>query len=252
MQQFGLAGKTAIVTGGNGGIGRGLALALAAAGANICIAARNADKMAAAQADIEALGVEALSVACDVTDLDQIQSTLEQTTARFGGCDILVNNAGIGQGSAPQDLADDDWERTIATNLSSVFRFSRAVYPGFKDQGGGKIINIGSEYSIFGSPMVADYAASKGGVIQLTKSLAVAWAHTNIQVNAIIPGWITSDMTAPVKANPEFFDTIVQRTPARRFGEPEELGGAAVLLASGASDFITGQSIVVDGGYSIS
>ena len=252
MGQFDLKGKTAIVTGGNGGIGRGLALALAAAGANVCIAARNADKMANTQAEIEALGVEALSVVCDVTDLDQIHGTLEQTKERFGGCDILINNAGIGQGSPPQDLADEDWDRTIATNLSSVFRFCRAVYPLFKARGGGKIINIGSEYSLFGSPMVADYSASKGGVIQLTKSLAVAWAHANIQVNAIIPGWITSDMTEPVKADTEFFEAIVQRTPAHRFGEPEELGGAGVLLASAASDFITGQSIVVDGGYSIS
>ncbi|MCZ6659466.1 MAG: glucose 1-dehydrogenase [Gammaproteobacteria bacterium] len=252
MGQFDLKGKTAIVTGGNGGIGRGLALALAAAGANVCIAARNADKMANTQAELEALGAQAMSITCDVTDLEQIQRTIEETTERFGGCDILINNAGIGQGSPPEDLADEDWDRTIATNLSSVFRFCRAVYPVFKARGGGKIINIGSEYSLFGSPMVADYSASKGGVIQLTKSLAVAWAHANIQVNAIIPGWITSDMTEPVKADTEFFEAIVQRTPAHRFGEPEELGGASVLLASAASDFITGQSIVVDGGYSIS
>ena len=163
-----------------------------------------------------------------------------------------MNNAGIAQQALPQDLDDEQWERVINTNLTSVFRFSRSVFPVFQAQGGGKIINIGSEYSLFGSPFVPDYSASKGGVIQLTKSLAVAWASANIQVNAIIPGWITSEMTAGVKDNAQMFQAIVSRTPAGRFGEPEELGGAGIFLASAASDFVTGQNIVVDGGYSVS
>ena len=252
MKLFDLTNRTAIVTGGNGGIGRGLAMAFAEAGANVCIAARNEDKLASTKADIEALDANCLTVRCDVNELDDIERTLKLTEERFGAYHILVNNAGIAQQAMPQDLGDDQWEAVISTNLTSVFRFSRAVFPQFEAQGGGKIINIGSEYSLFGSPFVPDYAASKGGVIQLTKSLAIAWAPANIQVNAIIPGWITSEMTAPVRENAEMFDAIVSRTPAGRFGEPEELGGAGVFLASAASDFVTGQNIVVDGGYSVS
>lgn len=252
MKLFDLHGRAAIITGGNGGIGRGLALAFAQAGADVCIAARNKNKLANTAAEIEALGANCLSVECDVNELEDLKRTLELTKERFGTCHILVNNAGIAQQAPPQDLTDEQWERVINTNLTSVFRFSRTVFPTFREQGFGKIINIGSEYSLFGSPFVPDYSASKGGVIQLTKSLAVAWANVNIQVNAIIPGWITSEMTQPVKENTEMFQAIVGRTPAGRFGEPEELGGAGIFLASAASDFVTGQSIVVDGGYSVS
>ena len=163
-----------------------------------------------------------------------------------------MNNAGIAAMVEPHRMSDDEWSAVLDTNLTSVFRFCRAAYPLLKEKGG-KIINIGSMYSLFGSPVVPSYSASKGGVVQLTKSLAVAWARKNIQVNALLPGWITTEMTAPVKDEmPAMYQGIVDRTPAGRFGEPEECAGAAVFLASRASDFVTGQSVAVCGGYSVS
>jgi 2-deoxy-D-gluconate 3-dehydrogenase len=248
---FDLSGKAAIVTGGNGGIGRGIALGLAGAGADVVIAARNEEKTAAVTAEIEALGRRCLGVACDVTLREDIDSVIAASLREFGRIDILVNNAGISGGGPPQSIPEETWDRVVNTNLKAGFLFSQAAFPALAGAGGGKVINIGSEYSIFGSAGVLPYSASKGGVIQMTKSLAVAWASSNIQVNAIIPGWVRTDMTAPVIDREPMYRGIVGRTPAGRFAEPEELAGAAVFLASSASDFITGQSIVVDGGYSI-
>lgn len=252
MSSFDLAGRSAIVTGGNGGIGRAIALALAGAGADICIAGRNQQKNEAVRAEVGQLGRKCIAVACDVNEAADIDATIAATEQAFGGFDILVNNAGIAMLCPPEQITDEAWSQVLATNLDSVFRFCRAAYPKLCNRGGGKIINIGSEYSIFGSPFAASYAASKGGVVQLTKSLAIAWAAAGIQVNAIVPGWISTDMTMPVRDMGDLYQQIVVRTPAGRFGTPEECGGAAVFLASSASAFITGQSIVVDGGYSIS
>jgi 2-deoxy-D-gluconate 3-dehydrogenase len=251
MDQFDLSGKVAIVTGGNGGIGRGIAVALARAGADTVIAARNPEKNASTAAAIEDLGARCLSLECNVDDAAHVASVIEQSKRDFGGIDILVNNAGIARGAPPEALDDETWGEVLQTNLTSVFRFSRAVHPELKARGGGKIINIGSEYAIFGSPLVVPYSASKGGVVQLTKSLAVAWARDNIQVNCIIPGWINTDMTAGIQDVPAFHQQIIARTPAARFGEPEECGGAAVFLASQAANFVTGISLPVDGGYAI-
>ncbi len=158
---------------------------------------------------------------------------------------------GAAAGGPPESMAEDVWDRVLATNLKACFLFAQAVHPHMVAAGGGKLINIGSEYAIFGSAAAVPYSASKGGVIQLTKSLAVAWAKDNIQVNAIVPGWIATDMTAGVQRNAAFYDHIISRTPARRFGTPEECGGAAVFFASRASDFVTGQSLCVDGGYAV-
>lgn len=250
---FDLSGKAAIVTGGNGGIGRGIALALAGAGANICIAGRDDAKNDRVGAEIEAMGARVVTACCDVNDASDIATVIERTRAAFGGVNILVNNAGTASMNSPEAMTDEEWQSVIDTNLTSVFKFSRAVHAELVDAGGGKIINIGSMYSIFGYPLLASYGASKGGVVQLTKSLATAWAANNIQVNAILPGWFTTDMTAPLNTDEfrEFHDEIIGRTPAGRFGKPEELGGAAVFLASSASNFITGQSLPVCGGYSI-
>ncbi|MPZ97864.1 MAG: glucose 1-dehydrogenase [Dehalococcoidia bacterium] len=248
---FDLAGTAALVTGGNGGIGRGIALGLAAAGADIVVAARNEEKTRAVVAEIEACGRRAMGVACDVLQREHIDAAVERARSEFGRLDILVNNAGVAGGGPPQSLPEETWDRVVGTNLKAVFQCSQAAFPLLKEGGRGKVINIGSEYSLFGSPNVLPYSASKGGVIQLTKSLAAAWARDGIQVNAIIPGWITTDMTAGAKSDETFYNRIVARTPARRFGEPEELAGAAVFLASHASDFVTGQSVAVDGGYSI-
>lgn len=251
LEEFSLAGKVAIVTGGNGGIGRGIALGLARAGADVTVAARNLTKTSEVVAEIESLGRRAFGIACDVLVRADIEKTVAATVEQFGGVHILVNNAGIAGGGPPQSIAEEVWDRVIDTNLKANLLFAQAVYRHLCDAGGGKIINIGSEYSLFGSAGVLPYSASKGGVIQLTKSLAVAWAKDNIQVNCIIPGWITTDMTIGVTRNETMYRRIVERTPAGRFADPEELAGAAVFLASRGSDFVTGQSLAVDGGYSI-
>jgi 2-dehydro-3-deoxy-D-gluconate 5-dehydrogenase len=222
LTEFDLSGRVALVTGGNRGIGRGIALGLARAGADVAIAARSQETTARTVAEVVGLVRRAAGLSCYVTV----------------------------PGGRPQELGLDVWDRVLDTNLRAVFVSAQAAYPAMQAAGYGKVITVGSEYSIFGSEVVAPYSASKGGVVQLTKSLAVAWARDNIQVNCIIPGWITTDMTAPLTNTPRY-EAIVRRTPARRFGEPDELAGAAVFLASRASDFVTGQSLVVDGGYSI-
>ena len=252
MQPFDLSGRAAIVTGGNGGIGRGIAIGLAAAGAGVCIAGRDKEKNERVRREIEELGASAIACRCDVNVEADIASTIAATEEAFGRLDILVNNAGIAALNAPEHMTDEEWESVIRTNLSSVFRFSRAAHPALVKSGGGKIINIGSMYSIFGSPFAPGYSASKGGVVQLTRSLAVAWAKDKIQVNAILPGWITTDMTAPIKSDmADLYEAIIARTPAGRFGKPEECAGAVVFLASEAANFVTGQDIAVCGGYSV-
>ena len=249
--EFDLTGKVAIVTGGNGGIGCGIAIGLAKAGADIVVAARNEEKTAGVVAEIEGLSRHCVGIRCDVRNRDDIRNVVKITLRELGAVNILVNNAGISDGGPPQSISEEVWDRVLDTNLKAAFSFSQAVFPALVEAGGGKIINIGSEYSIFGSAGVLPYSVSKGGIIQMTKSLAVAWASNNIQVNAIIPGWIRTDMTAPVIDYQPMHQGIVQRTPAGRFGEPEEVAGTAIFLASAASNFITGQAIVVDGGYSV-
>jgi 2-deoxy-D-gluconate 3-dehydrogenase len=251
MDGFDLSGRVAIVTGGNGGIGRGIALGLAEAGADVAIAARNAEKTAAVVAEIEALGRRALGMSCDVLRKDDIDRAVAETRDRLGVPTILVNNSGIARLAEPERMTEQAWDDVVDTNLKACFLFAQAVHPSMLEAGRGKVINIGSEYSLFGSAAVVSYSASKGGVVQLTKSLAVAWAPQNIQVNCIIPGWIVTDMTARGHADPEFSGRILGRTPAGRWGEPEDCAGPAVFLASRASDFVTGVSIPVDGGYAV-
>jgi 2-deoxy-D-gluconate 3-dehydrogenase len=244
---FALTGKVAIVTGGNGGIGYGLAQGLAQAGADIVVAARQPAKNAQAIANLQALGVRALGISTDVQDETSVQSMVEASVETFGRVDILVNNAGINIRKAPQDYTLEEWQQVLNTNLTGVFLCARAVYPYMCQAGGGKIINIGSMTSIFGSSVSPAYAATKGGVVQFTKSLAVFWAKDNIQVNVILPGWIHTDLTA--SASPERYSSITVRIPHGRWGEPDELAGAAVFLASRASDYVTGIALPVDGGY---
>ena len=247
---FGLDGKVAIVTGGNGGIGFGIAQGLAAAGATIVIASRNQDKTAQAITEIRALGVQAMGLPTDVQDEASVQAMVEATVSAFGRVDILVNNAGIVIAKAPQDYTLDEWDQVVNVNLTGIFLCSKEVYPHMVTAGGGKIINIGSMFSVFGSGGAASYAASKGGVVQLSKSLAVAWAKDNVQVNTILPGWIHTELIDHIKARPERYNAITARIPEGRWGEPDDLAGAAVFLASRASDYITGIALPVDGGYS--
>ena len=249
MQGFDLSGKVAIITGGNGGLGRGIATGLAKAGADIVIAARNEEKTARVIEEIKSLGRKCVGTRCDVTVYDDIEASVKTAVREFGGLNILVNNAGVAQGALPQSLAEDEWDRVIDTNLKGTFRFCQAAYSELARSGSGKIINIGSQCA--SSSMTPHYSASKGGVLQMTKSLALAWAKDNIQVNAIIPGWFHTDLTAPVLEYEAFYNGVVRRIPAGRFGEPEELAGIAVFLASSMSDYVTGEGIVIDGGYSL-
>ncbi len=251
MKQFDLSGRVALVTGGNGGIGLGMARALAAAGAAIAIAARNRTKSEAALEELTAAGRSGIVLPLDVGDPASCRSAVEQTVGRFGRLDILVNNAGMSVRKPPEEYAIEEWRQVIDVNLTGAFACSQAAYAPMKRAGGGKIINIGSMMSIFGAAYAAAYAASKGGIVQLTRSLATAWAKDNIQVNAILPGWIDTELTRDARQQvPGLNERILRRTPAARWGRPDDLAGAAVFLAGPASDFVTGAAIPVDGGYS--
>ena len=251
LSPFELTGKVAVVTGGNGGIGLGIAMGLAGAGANIVVAARSVEKTAQALEDIRALSVEAHGITVDVTQEPAIQRMVTDTIDHMGRLDILVNNSGIAVRAQPQDLTAAQWDSVVDVNLRAAFLTSKEVYSHMVNAGGGKVINVGSMYSLFGSDWGAPYAASKAGLIQLTKSLAVAWAKDNIQVNAVLPGWFVTDLTRGIpEADPDRYDNINRRIPTGRWGEPSELGGAAVFLASAASDYVTGATLTVDGGYS--
>jgi 2-deoxy-D-gluconate 3-dehydrogenase len=248
---FDLKGKVAIVTGGNGGIGLGMARGLAKAGARVVVAARNKEKSGAAVRELQALGAGALAVSVDVTQEKSVDAMISETVEKCGGLDILVNNAGINIRKAAQDLSLDEWRQVLDTNLTSAFLCSRSAYPHMKRAGAGKIINIGSMLSIFGAAFAPAYGASKGGIVQLTKSLATAWARDNIQVNAVLPGWVDTDLTRQARKEIQgLHERVLAGTPAGRWGGIDDFGGIAVFLASSASDFLTGTAIPLDGGYS--
>ena len=252
MNPFDLAGRIALVTGGNGGIGLGMAEGLAKAGATVVLAGRDAAKSAAAVKAIEAAGGQASSLEVDVTSEASCRTMVAGAVARHGRLDILVNNAGINIRKQPQEYTLAEWNTVIATNLTSAFACSQAAYPELKKAGRGKVINIGSMMSIFGASFTTPYAASKGGIVQMTRALACAWAPDHIQVNAILPGWIDTALTRRAREDvPGLHDKVLARTPAGRWGDPADFAGIAVFLASAASDFVTGTAIPVDGGYSI-
>ena len=249
---FDLTGKVAVVTGGNGGIGLGMARGLAEAGAAIAIVGRNEGKSAAAVAELTQNGRKAISVVADVTDKTAVAAMVARVKDEFGRIDILVNNAGINIRKPPHELDIAEWNSVIATNLTSAFLCSQAVHPMMKQAGGGKIINIGSMMSIFGASFTPAYAASKGGIVQFTRSCACAWAADNIQANAILPGWIDTALTQRARAEIDgLHDRVLARTPAARWGAISDFAGIAVFLSSAASDFVTGTAIPVDGGFSI-
>jgi len=253
VNAFSLSGRVAVVTGGNGGIGLGIARALASAGAAICIVGRNEQKNEVAREEIRnRFGVPVIAVRCDVTSEDDVHRAIEETHDKLGLVRILVNNAGINIRKQPEQLTREDWDAVLNTNLTAAMLFSQRVFSDMCQLGGGKIINIGSMASIFGLPFAAAYAASKGGIVQLTKSLAIAWAKHNIQVNCILPGWIVTELTNRAREEiPGLYERALARIPAGRWGEPDDLGGTALFLASDASNYVTGVSIPVDGGYSV-
>jgi len=248
---FDLSGKVALVTGGNGGLGLGIARGLASAGARVVIAARNPQKLAAALDQLKQLSPQAVSLTVDVTDEKSVESMTAEAVKRCGRLDILVNNAGMNIRKPPQDLALSEWQQVFDANLTSAFLCSRSAYPHLKRAGSGKIINIGSMFAIFGAPYAPAYCASKGGVVLFTRSLATAWAPDNIQVNAIMPGWMETDLTQRAREQvPGLYERVLARTPAGRWGRSDDLAGIAVFLASRGSDFVTGTAIPVDGGFS--
>jgi 2-deoxy-D-gluconate 3-dehydrogenase len=249
---FDLTGRVALVTGGNGGIGLGMARGLAAAGATIAVAGRDRAKNDAAVDRIASeFGGLAVGFVADLAASAACEGLAHEVDARFGRIDILINNAGINIRKPPHEMSIDEWQRVVDVNLTSVFAVSKAVQPRMKRLGGGKIINIGSMTSIFGASFAPAYAATKGAVVQLTKSLALAWAADNIQVNAILPGWFETDLTREARRQIDgLHEKVLARIPHGRWGEPDDMAGTAIWLASGASDYVTGAAIVVDGGYS--
>jgi 2-dehydro-3-deoxy-D-gluconate 5-dehydrogenase len=248
---FDLTGRVAVVTGGNGGIGRGIALGLAEAGAAVAVWGRNDGKNQSVLSELKAIGVRSMGLVVDMTNRAGLEPAVNRVESELGSINILVNNAGVASLSGGvMNEKPEDWDRVIETQLNSVFLLSKLAAQSMMRQKSGKIINIASMYSFFGSGLVPSYSAAKGGIVQLTKSMAIEFAPHNIQVNAIAPGWIETDMTAPVRTTP-MNDEIIARTPAGRWGQPEEVAGAAVYLASRASDFVTGDTIRVDGGYAI-
>lgn len=248
---FDLTGRVAVVTGGNGGIGRGIALGLAEAGASVAVFGRNEDKNQRVLSELKAIGRASLVVKVDVTHRAGLEPAFQKVESELGGVNILVNNAGnVSLSGGVLNEKPEDWDGVIETQLNAVFLLSKLAAKSMVSRKSGKIINIGSMYSYFGSGLIPSYSAAKGAIVQLTKSMAIELAPHNIQVNAIAPGWIETEMTAPVKTMP-LNDEILARTPAGRWGQPEEVAGTAVYLASRASDFVTGTTIRVDGGYAI-
>ena len=252
MKFFDLTGKVAIITGGNGGIGLGMAKGLAQAGASIAIVGRNQRKNATALEEIKALGVDAMAIEADVCDSEAVAAMIATVVDQWGAIHILINNAGINIRKRPEDLTEEEWRKVLDTNLTSAFLCSKSCYPIMKKSGGGKILNNGSMLSLFGSPWGSAYGSSKGGIMQMTRSHATAWAEDNIQVNCYLPGWINTDLTVKAREDvPGLHEKVLARTPAGRWGEPDDLAGLAVYLASPAADFLTGAAIPIDGGFSI-
>jgi 2-dehydro-3-deoxy-D-gluconate 5-dehydrogenase len=248
---FDLTGRVAVVTGGNGGIGRSIALGLAEAGAAVAVFGRNDEKNQHVLSELKVIGVPSVAVKVDLTHRAGLEPALSRVESELGGIGILVNNAGnVSLSGGILHEKPEDWDSVIETQLNAVFLLSKLAAKMMLGQKSGKIINIGSMYSFFGSGLIPSYSAAKGAIVQLTKSMAIELAPHNIQVNAIAPGWIETDMTAPVKTM-SLNDEILSRTPAGRWGQAEEIAGTAVYLASRASDFVTGTTIRVDGGYAI-
>lgn len=251
LSDFDLTGRVAVVTGGNGGIGRGIALGLASAGAAVAVLGRNESKNGDVLAELRALGRTAMAARLDVTDRAALAPAMAAVEAELGPVDILVNNAGIAPAAVGVlEASAGAWDNTVETHLNATFLLSQIAGRSMAARKRGKIINIASMYSYFGSANVPAYSAAKGAIVQLTKSMAIDLAQHNIQVNAIAPGWIVTDLTQRARSSP-MNDAILARTPAGRWGQPEELAGAAVFLSSAASDFVTGVTLPVDGGYSV-
>jgi 2-deoxy-D-gluconate 3-dehydrogenase len=251
MRLFDLTGRVAVVTGGNGGIGLAMAEAMAGAGAAVVIAARDREKSGKAAASITERGGRAAFIAFDAAEESSCRNLIAEAERQMGRLDILVNNAGMSIRKPAEDYTAAEWHAVLDTNLSGAFYCSQAAHRAMTRARGGKIINIGSMFALFGAAYAIPYSASKGGLVQMTKSLACAWAKDNIQVNAVLPGWIDTELTKNARAQvPGLHERVLSRTPMGRWGVPQDLAGIAVFLSSAASDFVTGAAIAVDGGFS--
>jgi 2-deoxy-D-gluconate 3-dehydrogenase len=248
MEQFRLDGKVAIVTGASRGIGRAAALGLADAGADV-VALGHSGKPSEVCAEVVARGRRGLALQGDLSDAQFRRSVVDETLANWGHIDILINNAGTTVRTPAVDFAEADWDRVLDVNLTSVFRMCQLAGRVMLKQGGGKIVNMASVQSFTGGITIPAYAASKGGVAQITKALANEWAKCHVNVNAIAPGYILTDLTRPLFDDPVRSKEIMERIPAQRWGKPEDLQGAVVFLASRASDFVHGHIMLVDGGW---
>ena len=246
-----LAGRIALVTGASRGLGRAIAEAIAAAGASVACAARSETEVGTTASRIRERGGHAQAFRLDVTRAEEIAATVRAVEAALGPVHVLVNNAGVTLEKKTLDVTDDEWERVLATNLTAMFRLARAVAPGMIERGRGKIINVGSMYGRLGVARYAAYCASKAAVDGLTRSLAVEWARHGIQVNCLAPGYMNTEIPRAAMADERTRALFLSKVPARRIGEPEEVATLAVYLASPASDFMTGQTVYLDGGQTI-
>jgi 2-deoxy-D-gluconate 3-dehydrogenase len=249
IEQFRLTDKAAIVTGASRGLGKAIALGLADAGAQVALASRDLAALREVETEIARNGRKALALQVDVSQAVSVHRMVKETTEAFGRVDILVNAAGTTSRHPSEAYPEAEWDEVVDVNLKGTFLCCQAVGQVMIGQGGGKIINIASLASVIGIPTVPAYAASKGGVAQLTKALAIDWARYHINVNAIGPGYFLTDMTAPLQNDPARSSQIMGRIPMSRWGRPQELQGVAVFLASEASAYITGQTVYVDGGW---
>lgn len=249
MKLFDLTGKVAVVTGASRGLGQGIAMGLAEAGADIIAVASSAENALDTVEKVQGLGRKAIALGCQQDDPQQIQQLVSDSIKAFGKVDILVNNAGTIRRAPAEEFSDEDWDAVMETNINGVFRLSRGIGKHMLERGSGKIINIASLLSFSGGITVPAYAASKGAVMQLTKALANEWAAKGLQINAIAPGYFATDNTAALRADNERNAAISARIPAGRWGNPEDLAGAAIFLASKASDYVNGHIMLVDGGW---
>lgn len=249
LESFSLEGKTALVTGAGRGIGRGLALAFAEAGADVALNARTQPELAAVAREIEALGRRAIVLQGDVSSAKSARDAVERAIGELGQLDVLLNAAGTAVRGPAEDVTEEQYDRMLNVNLRGTYFACQAAGRHMLERGSGSIVNIGSLTTSFGLPLRSVYAATKGAVGQLTKTLAVEWAGRGVRVNCIAPGWILTPLTQPVHDDPKQSDWITGRTPMGRWGTPEDLQGAAVYLASNASAFMTGQTLYIDGGF---
>ena len=249
---FDLSGRLALVTGGGSGLGLAIARGLAEAGARVVLNGRNRGKLDTAASVLKQEGCDVLVAPFDVTDAHGVGAGIAAIERDAGPLDIVVNNAAVNQRALLDAFSTDDWHKLLAANLDGPFFVARSVIPGMRARRRGKIINICSLASEIGRPNIVPYATSKGGLQMLTRALAVELAPHNVQVNGIAPGFFKTEMNAPLLANAEFSAWVAQRTPAGRWGEPPEVAGAAVFLASRAADYVTGHVLFVDGGFSVS